>query len=526
MKRITTIIAALATMVLAGSCVKGFDEMNTPPFGVSDEELTQDNNFIGMHFPSIQQSIYYNYGGGGWGFQTIQNLNSDIWSGYMASPTNFKGGLNNQTYFLTNDWNDEHWLNTYRMVMTNQLKVKEKCEQISMETYGHFNAINTILRVLAMSRVVDEYGPIIYSKYGESKTGGTYDSAEDAYKQFFLELTAATETLKGYVGKPAASFKNFDMAYGGQLDKWMRLSNTIRLRLAMRIVKFDAAWAKKEGESAIAAPQGLLQKEDAFTISGFGWKHPLFTCSILYNDIFVSANVQSILEGYEDPRLAKAGIAKKDKVIGVRTAMPNLDVWSDRYKAIISHINITSDEMPARIISASEAYFLLAEAALRGWNAGGTAQSFYEAGIGASFAEFGTSVGDYLTNTKKPSAWKDPLRSDFDAPAVSKVSPAWNDATSDEERLEKIITQKWIGGFPEGKNAFAEWRRTGYPRLFPVLKNESQGVISTEEGVRRFPYTLSEQRENPNGYAEAVKMLKGPDNGATRLFWDIKKSNL
>jgi len=316
------------------------------------------------------------------------------------------------------------------------------------------------------------------------------------------------------------------MAYSGQLDKWMRLSNTIRLRLAMRIVKYDAAWAKKEGESAIAAPQGLLQKEDAFTIRGFGWKHPLYTCSILYNDIFVSANVQSILEGYDDPRLAKAGIAKKDKVIGVRAAMPNLDVWSDRYKAIISHINITSDEMPARIISASEAYFLLAEAALRGWNAGGTAQSFYEAGVSTSFAEFGTSVGDYLTSTKKPSAWKDPLRAEFDAPAVSKISPSWTDATSDEERLEKIITQKWIGGFPEGKNAFAEWRRTGYPRLFPVLKNESQGVISTEDGVRRFPYTLSEQRDNPGGYAEAVKMLKGPDNGATRLFWDIKKSNL
>lgn len=526
MKRIINIAVCAIAIIGIISCVKKFEDMNTPPFGVSDEELTQDNNFIGMHFPSIQQSIYYNYGGGGWGFQVIQNLNSDIWSGYMATPSNFKGGVNNQTYFLTNDWNDEAWINTYAIVMTNQLMVREKSEQIGLDVYGHFNAINTILRVLAMSRVVDEYGPIIYSKYGESKTGGTYDSAEEAYTSFFRELSEATETLASFLNKPAASFKNFDMAYDGHLDKWMRLSNTLRLRLALRVVKYDQDWARAEAEKAIKAPQGVMQKGDDFTISGFGWKHPLYTTSILYNDIFVSANMHSILTGYGDPRLPMIGIAKGDRVIGVRAGLPDLDVLGDQYKSIISHINV-DDDTPARIVSASEAYFLLAEAALRGWDTqGGTAQSFYETGIAVSFDEFSVSMGDYLSNTNQPQDWIDPLRADFNTPAASTISPAWSDAQTDEERLEKIITQKWIGGFPEGKNAWAEWRRTGYPKLFPVLKNDSQGIISTEHGVRRMPFPLREQRDNPTGYANAVQLLRGPDNGATRLFWDVAKPNL
>jgi hypothetical protein len=507
------------------SCTGGFEEMNTNPFGVTDVELTQDNNLIGMHFPAIQQSIYYNRGGGGWTYQIFQNLNADIWSGYMATPSDFKGGINNQTYFLNNDWNDACWEYTYSNVMANQLRVKEKCTEQG-EIYAHYAAINTILRVLAMSRIADQYGPIIYSKYGESMLGGEYDSAQDAYRIFFSELAEAVNTLGASAGKPLPSFASFDMAYKGDLSKWAKLGNTLRLRLAMRVVKYDGAWAKAEAEAAIASAAGLMGKGDSFIISGFGWKHPLYTCSIEYQDIFISANMQSILGGYADPRLERYGNAVKGRVTGVRTGIPDLAELADRYKALISTVSVTAEE-EAVIVSASEAFFLLAEAALRGWNTGGgSAQSFYEEGIGASFAQWGLATGNYIEGHSKPADWVDPLREDFNAPAAGQVSVNWNDATTDEERLEKIITQKWIGGWPEGMNAWAEWRRTGYPRLFPILKNDSQGAIPTDLGVRRLTYTLSEQRNNPSGYAQAVKMLGGADTGATRLFWDVDKPNL
>lgn len=526
MKKIKTYITlALSSLLLLPACTGHFEDMNTPPFGVTDEELGQDNNYIGMHFPTLQKSIYYNRNGWGWDFQLIQNLTSDIWSGYMATPTNFKGGINTQTYALTNDWTDYAWDYTYSAVMTNQLKVKEKCEQLGMDTYAHFNAINAILRVFAMSRVCDEYGPIIYTKYGETKTGGTYDSAQDAYKIFFEELTDASRVLDEYLQKSSfASFAKFDMAYAGKLDKWLRLCNTLRLRLAMRVVKYDREWARREAEAAIAAPQGVLKSGDSFIISGYGWLHPLYTCSIEYNDIFISANVQSILGGYEDPRFAKFGLAKGNDIVGIRSGIPGLEETADKYKDVISNINVTS-AMPGTVMTAAEAYFLLAEAALRGWKAGGDAQTFYEEGVAASFNDFGVSLGDYLHSSKVPAPWTDPLVADFNAPAASAVSPKWEDAKSDEERLEKIITKKWIAGFPEGKNAWAEWRRTGYPKLFPVLKNDSQGLVTTEFGVRRLPFTLDELSNNPEGYAAAVQLLGGPDNGGTRLFWDVNKGN-
>lgn len=126
----------------------------------------------------------------------------------------------------------------------------------------------------------------------------------------------------------------------------------------------------------------------------------------------------------------------------------------------------------------------------------------------------------------QPADWVDPLVSDFNTPAVCKVTPKWDDAKTNEERLEKIITQKWIAGFPEGMNAWAEWRRTGYPKLFQILRNESQGVISTEQGVRRLQFTVSEKSNNPDGYAKAVQLIGGADNGATRIFWDINKPNI
>ncbi len=94
-------------------------------------------------------------------------------------------------------------------------------------------------------------------------------------------------------------------------------------------------------------------------------------------------------------------------------------------------------------------------------------------------------------------------------------------------KLEKIITQKWIAMFPEGCEAWAEQRRTGYPRLFPVRYNHSRnGCIDTEIMIRRlnFPGTL--QTEDKEQYSALVEALNGPDHGGTRLWWDTGNNRL
>jgi len=524
-----TIKWTLYASILVGAvaCTNNFDQYNTNPVGITDTEMRQDNHYIGALFPPVQRIIYCNENWGwgvNWTFQVMQNLNADIFSGYMASASNYAGGINNQTYSLIAGWNDSSWDYTYSFGMPYTTRITERCQKDGYDTYSHFDAINKILKVLAVSRLSDQYGPVIYTHFGESKTGGTYDSAQDAYKAFFSDLKEAVSILDKYTKEnPGLTpFARFDMAYGGDYVRWMKLANTLCLRLAMRVVKYDASWAKKEAEAAIVAPHGIITSNDEnLTISGLGYFHPLATISGGWHDISVSANMESILGGCNDSRLAKMATGTK----GVRTGIPNLDKYAEDYKKVTAFVNVKTSD-PAVLLTAAEAYFLRAEGALRGWNVGGNAQSLYEKGISASFEQWGVSVGEYLTSANVPADFTDQLQPNIaSSPAVSKVSPRWDDAASNEVKLEKIITQKWIAGFPEGINAWAEWRRTGYPKLFPIIKNDSQGAISTEGGVRRLPFSSAEKSGNAEGYADAVQKLGGADTGATRIFWDVDKGN-
>ena len=111
------------------------------------------------------------------------------------------------------------------------------------------------------------------------------------------------------------------------------------------------------------------------------------------------------------------------------------------------------------------------------------------------------------------------------ASAPSKVTIAWNNADSDETKLEKIATQKWIALFPNSCEAWAEYRRLHYPVLIAPANNFSNGVVNTEQGIRRVPYPVSEQTDNPEGYASGVAALGGADNAGVRLWWDAKPFN-
>ncbi|MFR4235903.1 MAG: SusD/RagB family nutrient-binding outer membrane lipoprotein, partial [Alistipes onderdonkii] len=87
-----------------------------------------------------------------------------------------------------------------------------------------------------------------------------------------------------------------------------------------------------------------------------------------------------------------------------------------------------------------------------------------------------------------------------------------------------IITQKWIAMYPEGCEAWAEQRRTGYPRLFPVRLNHSKGYIDTETMIRRLPFPAVLATSDPEQYAALVAELGGEDHGGTRLWWDAGRN--
>lgn len=524
------------SLFAAVGCTDNFEEINTNPNGITPELFEQDFNHIKGGFAPMFNNIQVLTPE--WVYQLQQGLNCDIWSGYMATPTGFIGGINNTTYSLVDGWNGFIWDYGYKNVMFNAYDIANK----SKGKYDQFYALSLILKVEGMHRMTDTFGPIIYSQFGTSDATIGYDSQEEVYNLMFSELDiAVTELTKRVDAAEPSTFVSTDMSgYKGDYKAWVKFANTLRLRLAMRIVKVNPALAKTEAEKAVAQKFGVFTTNaDLFKIVSPVYTNPIATISDSWLDIRMSADMESILGGYQDPRLSTyfdTSAQFPGEYKGVRTGI-NIAAKSDHQD--FSGIGAVVRSKEIVLMTTAEAYFLRAEGALRGWNMNGTAQELYEAGIKASFDQRGVSgaSGYIADNVKTPKNYVDPVliiddKGDVtydgaqnNAVAVNNVTVAWDAAATNEVKLQKIITQKWIAGFPEGQEAWSDYRRTGYPKLFPVLKNYSGGTITTQFGVRRINFVQSEKAGNSGGVATGVAKLGGPDNGGTRVWWDTTGAN-
>jgi hypothetical protein len=516
--------AICISLLAAVGCTGDFEDINTNPNGITPELFEQDFNHIKGGFAPMFNNIQVLTPE--WVYQLQQGLNSDIWSGYMATPTGFAGGINNTTYSLVDGWNGFIWDYAYSNVMFNAYDIAQK----SKGKYDQFYALSLILKVEGMHRLTDTFGPIIYSKFGSTASTIEYDSQQEVYTQMFAELDlAVAELTKRADAGEASSFATTDMsAYGGDYKAWVKFANTLRLRLAMRVVKVNPTLAKTEAEKAVAHKFGVfMTNADLFKVVSPVYTNPIATISGAWLDIRMSADMESILGGYQDPRMATyfdPSVQFPGQYKGVRTG---IDIAAKSDHQDFSGIGAVVRSKEIVLMTTAEAYFLRAEGALRGWNMNGTAQDLYEAGIKASFEQRGASgAAAYIAdNTKTAKAYVDPNFPVNNSPAVNNVTVAWDAAATNEVKLQKIITQKWIAGFPEGQEAWSDYRRTGYPKLFPVLKNYSGGTITTEFGARRINFVQSEKAGNSGGVATGVSKLGGPDNGGTRVWWDINKAN-
>ena len=114
------------------------------------------------------------------------------------------------------------------------------------------------------------------------------------------------------------------------------------------------------------------------------------------------------------------------------------------------------------------------------------------------------------------------LNGAYDSKALNLLSVKWDSGASQEEQLQRIITQKWIAMFPNGQEAWSEFRRTGYPKVIPIVNNLSGGKVDTNVQVRRMTFPRSEYSNNAAGVAAATALLGGADTGGTKLWWDKK----
>lgn len=530
----------VGVLVLSLFTACDFQKVNTNEFELLPEEGLMDGISIGGPITAMQKCVFP-VGTQADGtsvanrYQTAYNLAADCWSGYFGQNNNW-GGPNNLNYFLKDGWVASSYTESYSTVVPLWQDLKGKTETQFPEVF----ALAQILKISAWHKATDMFGPIPYKEAGKGLITVPYDSQEEVYKSMFKELSDAIEVLTKYADNGNSKLlPNADAVYAGDVHKWVVYANSLMLRLAMRVYYADAALSKKYALQAVNHSYGVMKTKDDEAKMERGasleFKNNLDVLINQYNECRMGSSMLAYLGGYQDPRLPKyfntstvsqaVNVGTYGKYSGVPTGH---DVSSNDAFRDSSRPAITSTT-PTYWMRASEVYFLLAEAALHGFAVGGTAESLYEKGIEMSFEENGiasSEVADYMSSGLKPSAYSFHLTNpgvNVDVPAVTEATTAWSG--TDEEKLEKIMIQKWIALYPNGQEAWTEYRRTGYPKLHSTITNYSNGEVDSEVGIRRmrFPTNKSTSAEDIANLESARKLLRGGlDKAGTRLWWDNK----
>ncbi len=514
-------LVLVSAAIVMASCTKNFEQYNSNPYGVDGDQMLRDGYALraamtGMASAVISTDVNTT--------QFTECLLGGPMAGYLAdSNQGFRNTISN--YNPTDNW-------------TNVLLSSDRIIPTFFANYGDISRLTSnevilsiadIIKVAVLHRVADTYGPIPYTQIGQGgKIQVPYDSQGDAYKAMLADLDKAIDVLTANRSNNINA--SADVVYHGDVQKWLKFANSLKLRLAMRIVYADATTARKAAEEVAAHEVGAFSSNadnalyDNFNANA---KNPFYVVQVEYNggDSMAAADIIAYMNGYNDPRRAAYfGKSQFDgfDFVGLRhgIVMPANDVMH-KY----STINVNMDT-PYVWMNAAEVAFLKAEAvAVFGFNMGGSAKDFYEQGIRLSFEQWGVSGAEaYLTDaTSKPAAYVDPIGTNSYNGVLSNMTIAWDDNATVDAKQEKIMIQKWIANWLLGNESWADIRRTGYPHIIPATAegNKSNGLVDSNFGARRMKYPSDEYINNGDNLRTAVStMLGGPDEMATRTWFD------
>jgi len=504
-------VGLLVFSCLLSSCTENFEARNTSPTGL--ETLSPED--VKSLFPN---ALYRGWNQGS--YQTGQNLTADTYSQFFAGT---QPAFASHRYVINQSWMKSFWTGTYVSTLPSLFTIINETSDGDLPT---LNAIARIWRVFIMNRTTDYFGPIPYSEIGSDGLEIAYDSQKDIYYDFFKELDEATTDLKNNLN--IVSYQEKDLIFQGDNEKWLKFGNTLRLRLALRISGVEPEKARVEAVAALAG--GVMEdyNEDAFmapTSANFNTLNRITA----WNEFRMSANMESLLLGYNDPRLsiyfepakadgewrgARSGMIPAEQTLGFNTYAYTSNL-SPRFHPENQSTN------PMTVMYSAEAYFLRAEGALNGWNMGGTAEELYNKGIEMSMRTWGIMddavINDYINGTSLPIA--PAPENGWDTPPLTDIPVKFSSDL--EKQREQIGTQKWLALFPNGMEGWAEMRRSGYPKMYPLIHSDNDD-IQADEMIRRIVFLDLEKTSNGNAVDAAVSLLgPGGDKVSTRLWWDV-----
>jgi hypothetical protein len=505
------ILSAAAMMIVLSSCDKGYKDLNTNPDAVSSPT------------PQYVFTLAEYYGAGAGGH--YGSSAADFLLGTMQYTTSYNDVAGFGSKYITSQvqqtgasfsaaYPDE--INELNIVMKAVTTDPAKINWLS---------IARIWRVYCFMRQTDLYGDIPYFQaalgYDSSVYKPAYDPQQAIYASMLSELDAAAQSLDA----TKSSFGAADLIYSGNPAQWKKFAYSLMLRLGMRLTKVDITGAQTWVAKAIAGGV-ITQDADIARMSYIGTgqdlnKNPLILD--LWNNDYIAQNGQTNTEGgkYQDtwinylqstndPRLPVVSVVwvngKPDTTASKQKGMPdtianklppNFISFSEPNPATVLGLG-----SPKLLFTAAESYFLMTEAALRGWYSGASAGALYTQGIQAAMRHWSIIAGSAGT---------------ISAAAINTYvgNNALGSGTLDQQ-LKQIYTQFWVSIFPDAQEVYNNWRRTGYPALVPnnYPTNATGGQI-----FRRFEYPISEQSLNPDNYNAAISR-QGPDALLTRIWWD------
>jgi hypothetical protein len=360
---------------------------------------------------------------------------------------------------------------------------------------SNYKGIAIALRSWTFLLLTDAYGNIPYKEAGQKVTPA-YDSQKDVYTGLLEDLKKAQSLLGAANGTVTG-----DLVYKGDVVKWKRFVNSLRLRIALRISDREPVLAKQAAIDATSDAAGVLASNAdtfKFTYISSPQQNPASAWFETRDDFRISKTMVDKLKEFSDPRLPVYAQLPSDASVGTYVGggngLSNSDANSQGFaKTSKPGTYFLTSTSPAVIYSYSEVLFNLAEAAARGYISG-DAEQLYKNAITASFNQFGITDAAVISNYLNQANVK------YDAANYAK----------------SIGTQKWIAFFGQGLDAFTEWRRLDYPVLTAGPATVLDGKIPS-----RFFYPGTEQSLNGVSYQAAIE-AQGKDLLTTKLWFDVK----
>lgn len=291
---------AACVAMLAAACTGNFEDYNTKPFRPSDDDLNGDNVGVGILFPAMMEFVTH--------FQVNASqmhdvLVADELGGYTSAVKSYQG-QNIATYNPSD--NSTTIFSSRHSPISTATTSRSRPRLAARAVYQ----LARILRVAAMLRVTDAYGPIPYSKMQNGTFSVPYDSQRDVYMAMIDDLDAAMETLYTFASAgDGILMRDFDISsFKGDSRLWVSFANTLKLRMAIRMSGVEPE-ARRIAEEAVRdmATYGLIDfNAENLSFSSDSRQNPFYTqaTSTSWQDLRSNASIVMYMNAYEDPRRA------------------------------------------------------------------------------------------------------------------------------------------------------------------------------------------------------------------------------